>query len=105
MGDETLSRDIRSVVEECEQEVDGLGRQPLRVQGNGGHRGREVGVRRVLGDRGDEKVGGHVHDAGSQSQRRSAEPFAATQSLARATDPHGRHADCCQAGRRGDSPG
>lgn len=45
-----------------------------------------------------------VYDAGSQSQRRSAERFAATQSLARATDPHGRHADCCQAGRRGDSP-
>lgn len=50
-------------------------------------------------------IGGEVvYDAGSQSQRRSAERFAATQSVARATDPHGRHAGCCQAGRRGGSP-
>ena len=50
-------------------------------------------------------IGGDVvYDAGSQSQRRSAERFAAAQSLARATDPHGRHADCCQADQRGGSP-
>lgn len=50
-------------------------------------------------------IGGEVvYDADSQSQRRSAQRFAAAQSLARATDPHGRHADCCHAGRRDDSP-
>ena len=50
-------------------------------------------------------IGGDVvYDAGSQSQRRPAERFAAAQSLARATDPHDRHADCCSSGRRGGSP-
>jgi predicted amidohydrolase YtcJ len=50
-------------------------------------------------------IGGDVvYDAGSQSQRRPAERFAAAQSLARATDPHDRHADCCNSGRRGGSP-
>lgn len=45
-----------------------------------------------------------VYDADSLSQRRSVERFAAAQGFARATDPHGRHADCCQGGQRGDSP-
>ena len=42
-------------------------------------------------------VGGDVvYDAGSDSQRRSAERFAAAQSFAAHADPHDRHARCCQ---------
>lgn len=40
-------------------------------------------------------VDGDVLYDASSSQRRSAERFAATQTLARSSDPHTRHADCC----------
>ena len=41
-----------------------------------------------------------VYDAGSQSQRRSVERFAAAQAFARTADPRDRHANCCQAHRQ-----
>jgi hypothetical protein len=43
-----------------------------------------------------------VYDAGSGSQRRSAERFAAAQVFAANGDPHGRHASCCQGAEQGD---
>jgi predicted amidohydrolase YtcJ len=45
-----------------------------------------------------------VYDAGSQSQRQSVDRFAAAHAFARSTDPHGRHADCCQGGQQSDPP-
>jgi predicted amidohydrolase YtcJ len=47
-------------------------------------------------------IGGDVvYDAGSVSQRRSTERFAAAQTFAANGDPHSRHASCCQGGEQG----
>lgn len=43
-------------------------------------------------------AGDVVYDAGSASHRRSADRFAAARVFAAKSDPHDRHASCCQAG-------